>query len=129
MLDYNNLTLFASIHKYFCQLGESCLIPPILFIDQPSQVYFPTSIDVKEKFNAKELKNKEGKISEVDEDLKAVTNFYNQLVKFCKTTLLETGIEPQIIITDHADRLELEDVKFETLVNGRRWRKRGFIAK
>ena len=60
---------------------------------------------------------------------KAVTNLFNQLVSFCKTTLKETGIEPQIIITDHADKLELDSVDFEDLVNGRRWRTKGFINK
>ncbi|MGZ4968596.1 MAG: DUF3732 domain-containing protein [Methylobacter sp.] len=61
------------------------------------------------------------------EDLKAVTNLFNQLVAFCKVTLEQTGIEPQIIVTDHADNLTLEAVDFETLVNGRRWRTKGFI--
>ncbi|MGZ5053260.1 MAG: hypothetical protein ACXWAS_19595 [Methylobacter sp.] len=36
-------------------------------------------------------------------------------------------MEPQIIVTDHADNLTLEAVDFETLVNGRRWRTKGFI--
>lgn len=43
----------------------------------------------------------------------------------------KTGITPQIIITDHADKLHLEDADFEMLVNGRRWRSKddGFIKK
>ncbi len=124
---YSHLTLFMSLHKYFCSLGNKSKIPPILFLDQPSQVYFPTVIKDEEKvFDAKKIEEKKGS-NNLDEDIKSVTNLFNQLVSFCKTTLEETGIEPQIIVTDHADNLELNDVEFEELVNGRRWRKRGFI--
>jgi len=60
--------------------------------------------------------------------MKAVTNIFNQFVSYCKSTLEETGIEPQIIITDHADYLTLDnDIPFDSLVKGRRWRTRGFI--
>jgi hypothetical protein len=126
---YSHLTLFMSLHKYFCSLGNQALIPPILFLDQPSQVYFPISIkDTDENFDAKKLKEKEGKQEKTDEDLIAVVNLFNQMVKFCSDTLKETGIEPQIIITDHADNLKLDNVEFESLVNNRRWRRgRGFI--
>lgn len=128
---YCHISLFTAIHKYFCSIGEQSLIPPILFLDQPSQVYFPASIDNnKEKFDAKELKEKEGKIEKLDEDLSYVSNLFKQLLLFCKTTSAETGITPQIIITDHADNLELDvdGVDFESLVNGRRWREHGFIV-
>lgn len=125
---YSHLTFFMALHKYFCSLGNKALIPPILFLDQPSQVYFPTSIkDTDEKFDAKKLKEKEGEQEKTDEDLIAVVNLFNQMVKFCSDTLKETGIVPQIIITDHADNLKLDTVKFESLVNNRRWRRRGFI--
>ncbi len=125
---YSHLALFMALHKYFCSLGSRALIPPILFLDQPSQVYFPTSIkDTDEKFDAKKLKEKEGEQEKTDEDLIAVKNLFNQMIKFCSDTLKETGIEPQIIITDHADNLKLDNVEFESLVNNRRWRKRGFI--
>ncbi len=42
----------------------------------------------------------------------------------------DTGIEPQVIVTDHADKLELTgNCDFESLVRAR-WRKEheGFIA-
>ena len=124
---YRHITLFLALHNFFCSLGNKSLIPPILFLDQPSQVYFPTSIkDENDEFNIDHIEEKKGTDTK-DEDLKAVTNLFNRLVSFCKTTLKETGIEPQIIITDHADRLELDDVDFEDLVNGRRWRAIGFI--
>lgn len=124
---YSHITLFLALHNFFCSLGNKSLIPPILFLDQPSQVYFPTSIkDENDEFNIDHIEEKKGTDTK-DEDLKAVTNLFNRLVSFCKTTIKETGIEPQIIITDHADRLELDDVDFEDLVNGRRWRAIGFI--
>ncbi len=125
---YSHVTLFLATHKFLCSLGGQSLIPSILFLDQPSQVYFPTSIDVSEEFNAQKLKEQNNESGKLDEDLNSVTNLFNQLVSFCKITLEETGIEPQIIVTDHADHLELNDnVDFESLVNGRRWRKGGFI--
>lgn len=125
---YSHVTLFLALHKFFCSLGDKSLIPPILFLDQPSQVYFPTSIkDENEQFNIDDIEAKKGTETK-DEDLRAVTNLFNQLVSFCKSTLEETGIEPQIIVTDHADNLTLDDgFDFEILVNSRRWRKRGFI--
>lgn len=126
---YSHITLFLALHSFFCSLGNKSIVPSILFLDQPSQVYFPTSIkDENDEFNIDRIEEKKGTDTK-DEDLKAVTNLFNQLVSFCKTTLKETGIEPQIIITDHADRLELDDVDFEDLVNGRRWRAMGFINK
>ncbi len=125
---YSHITLFLALHNFFCSLGNKSIVPPILFLDQPSQVYFPTSIkDENDEFNIDNIEEKKGTDTK-DEDLKAVTNLFNQLVSFCATTLKETGIEPQIIITDHADNLELDNgVSFESLVNGRRWRTRGFI--
>ena len=127
---YSHLTLFMALHRYFCSLGTQALIPPILFLDQPSQVYFPTSIkDTDINFDAKKLKEKEGKEEKTDEDLSAVENLFYQMVQFCSDTLNETGIEPQIIITDHADNLKLDNVDFDSLVDNRRWRGegRGFI--
>ena len=123
---YSHLTLFMALHKYFCSLGNQALIPQILFLDQPSQVYFPTSIkDTDEHFDAKKLKEKEGEQEKTDDDLIAVVNLFDQMVAFCSETLEETGIEPQIIITDHADNLKMHNADFDSLVNNRRWRERG----
>lgn len=133
---YSHISLFTSLLYYFCSLKDKCLIPPILFIDQPSQVYFPSQIDHEEKFDPKKLKikisNKKDDNEKIDrianEDVNSVTNLYNQLVKFCEDTFNETGIKPQIIITDHADHLNLntKNITFESLVR-KRWRNRGFI--
>jgi len=127
---YCHLTLFMAFQAYFCKLAESCSIPSILFLDQPSQVYFPSVLDTGEKFDAQKIAEAEGSTRKrpVDEDIKAVENFYSQLVKFTNETKASTGIEPQIIVTDHADNLHLSDgIDFESLVKGRRWRTHGFI--
>ena len=132
---YSHLSLFLGFQHYFCSLKDKCNIPTFLFIDQPSQVYFPSNIDNKENFDPENLKaqttSKDGSSLKqvVDDDIASVTNMYAQMVKHCSFTFTQTGIMPQIIVTDHADHLDLRDVaKFEDLVNGRRWRTRGFIA-
>lgn len=124
---YSHLSLFLALHRYFCKLGDESIIPPILFLDQPTQVYFPANIeDSSSEFNAKELIEKRGKAEKFDEDMKSVTNIFEQLISFCDKTKEMTNIMPQIIVTDHADNLELENGVFEDLVVAR-WRNRGFI--
>ncbi len=117
---YSHLTLFLSLQYYFCTLENASVVPSILFLDQPSQVYFPSiETDKEDNFDASKLRK--------DSDIQAVTNLYEQLVKHCIETEKRTGIMPQIIVTDHADHLKLKNADFEKLVNNRRWRTRGFI--
>ncbi len=120
---YCHLSLFLAFNKLFCKYSSSCVIPPILFIDQPSQVYFPTQVDTTENFDFKNFSNG----SKLDDDMHAVTNLYEQLWHYVEDCKQEFNIEPQIIITDHADKLHLQGVDFEKLVNGRRWRTCGFL--
>lgn len=76
---YSHICLFFAILKYFASLGDKALVPSILFLDQPSQVYFPATVDVNEKeFDAEGLKKLENKSA--DEDLKAVTNLFVQII-------------------------------------------------
>ena len=122
-----HIALFLSLNRYFCELDEECAIPTTLFFDQPSQVYFPSVLDVGEEFSAVEIAAKEGSTRKrpVDADVTAVTNLYSELIRFCKDTLENTGIEPQIIVTDHADKLKLsDDCDFESFVRAR-WRAEG----
>ncbi len=128
-----HVALFLALNRYFCERGDECAIPTTVFFDQPSQVYFPSVLDTSEEFSAKEIaeKEREGgpRTRPVDEDIAAVTNLYSELVRFCRDTLESTGIEPQIIVTDHADKLHLSgDCSFESLVRAR-WRAKnaGFI--
>jgi hypothetical protein len=125
----SHLVLFLSLQRYFCELGDSCSIPPILFLDQPSQVYFPAVLDAKEEFDAQNLARsdatRDAERRSVDEDLAAVANLFDQLVQHCDETEKATGIRPQIIVTDHADHLKLRSgTKFESLVRAR-WREKG----
>ncbi|AXI03701.1 DUF3732 domain-containing protein [Aquirhabdus parva] len=124
---YCHLTLFLALHRIFAIHNRICKIPPILFLDQPTQVYFPTFLnDHEEEFDSKKLSELIGR--QGDEDLNAVVKMYNELIRFCKETEELTNVEPQIIVTDHADRLDLGNGNvFESYVRAR-WRTRGFIA-
>lgn len=113
---YSHICLFLSLLKLFVK-EKNCVIPPILFIDQPSQVYFPVQNDVQENFNAAALKG----VENVDEDLSQVANLYSQILKFIDEIYSQYGIKPQIIISDHADNLLLDGYIFEDYVKAR-WR-------
>lgn len=129
---YCHVTLFLALHKYFAELGEKCAIPSVLFLDQPTQVYFPNfnrdnSASFDEQKN-QEVELRTEKERPVDEDIKAVENLFSRLSFYCKELELNNGFSPQIIVTDHADNLILSSgVPFESLVNGNRWRTRGLI--
>lgn len=129
---YSHVALFLALHKYFASLGEQCAIPSILFLDQPTQVYFPSfKFDKSETFNKESIKQMEQRAEgerQIDDDMKAVENLFSQLSIYCTETEKEDGFAPQIIVTDHADDLKLSDgTEFETLVNSNRWRSRGLI--
>ncbi|MCD1632016.1 DUF3732 domain-containing protein [Marinobacter shengliensis] len=129
---YCHVTLFLAMHKYFAELGDKCAIPSVLFLDQPTQVYFP-NFNRDDSASFEEQKNQEAeqrteKERPVDEDIKAVENLFSQLSNYCNGLTAKNGFSPQIIVTDHADNLTLANgVEFETLVNGNRWRTRGLI--
>ncbi|MGA3826234.1 DUF3732 domain-containing protein [Pseudomonas chlororaphis] len=127
---YSHLTLFLALHSVFAQKHkDGCKIPPILFLDQPTQVYFPAKIDHGQQgFDARALAKLTDRVEQVDEDIGSVTNMFDKLVEFCQETKEATGIMPQIIVTDHADELELSgEADFQSFVRVT-WRKRGFIA-
>ncbi|CAI1670438.1 DUF3732 domain-containing protein [Serratia fonticola] len=127
---YCHLSLFLGFQKLFCKLKDRCKIPPILFLDQPSQVYFPNVDNSVKGFEPKDLiRDKEKSIDEqsLNHDISAVQNFFNVIIDFCNETLKETDLTPQIVISDHVDHLILEgDENFESFVRAR-WRTRGFI--
>lgn len=126
---YSHLALFMALHYQFAALSENgCKIPPILFLDQPTQVYFPASLDDAEEFKPEELAKQAKRVTIVDEDMKAVTNMFTQLAKFCVETGEATGVIPQVIVSDHADKLVLaEGYDFQDYVRAS-WRTRGFIS-
>lgn len=82
---YHLITHFA-LHKWLVQ--KNLPVPRFLFIDQPSQVYFPADKDV------------DGSMQGIEaEDRDAVARMYKLASEFVK--LLKGKF--QIIITDHAD--------------------------
>ncbi|WP_308008471.1 DUF3732 domain-containing protein [uncultured Fusobacterium sp.] len=107
-----HLSLFLALNYYICTLGETSAIPTILLLDQPSQVYFPSV------FN------------ENSEDVVQVTKIYSVILKYINYTKRKTGIEPQIIVVDHADNLKIDkEISFDTFVRAR-WneKEKGFIT-
>jgi hypothetical protein len=94
-------------------------------------------LDGNEEFDAYELARNDATRSQdaerfqtidkraVDEDLEAVANLFDQLVRHCNETEKATKIRPQIIVTDHADHLQLQSgAEFDSLVRAR-WRAKG----
>ena len=123
---YSHICLFFGILEFFVSLGEKSTVPTILFLDQPSQVYFPATIDTASEFNAKDLKQKEGK--EADDDLRAVTNLFIQIANTLYSMQQKYGFMPQVIISDHADNLNLGKYDFNNYVVCRwRGKDKGFM--
>ena len=125
---YTHLALFLSLQALFCKLKDTCSIPPILFIDQPTQVYFPNvTSDNETTFNVNDMVGNSDDVNKIDHDIKSVEKFFNEIISFCEEMNKEFDIIPQVVIIDHADNLDLnEDRKFDDYVQAR-WRNRGFI--
>ncbi len=110
-----HLCLFLALADFFYTHKKST-VPSILFLDQPSQVYFPAQKDTGDEFNPEE-----SGIGKIDEDMTAVNRIFTFLYDFCK----KHGNCIQIIVTDHADDLKIEGLEdFEEIVRAR-WRKEG----
>lgn len=110
-----HLCLFLALSDFFFDQKKST-VPTLLFLDQPSQVYFPAIKDTGSVFSPEE-----NSATSVDDDLKAVNKVFSLLFKFCK----DHQDEIQIIVTDHADDLTIEGLdNFESIVKAR-WRKDG----
>lgn len=80
-----HLSVFLGLHKYILEHNQS-ILPSLIFLDQPSQVYFPKEED---------FKNGTG-------DIKKVEDMYKSIIKFIenanKTSMFG---KIQIIIVDH----------------------------
>ncbi|WGE51380.1 DUF3732 domain-containing protein [Actinobacillus equuli subsp. haemolyticus] len=126
---YCHITLFLALHQYFIELESQeykCSIPSILFLDQPTQVYFPNfQHDSATEFDEHKIANLEHK-DNIDGDIQSVTNLFTRLAEYCNNLKNKYGYSPQIIVTDHADNLNLNGFEFESFVKNR-WRTRGFI--
>lgn len=98
-----HLLAHIALHKYF--IVQNRPVPHFLFLDQPSQVYFPSDM----------YNNMEGKVEEViDSDRVAVVRMFNFLFEICQ----ELSPEFQIIVTEHAN---LSDERFQASLVEQPW--------
>jgi hypothetical protein len=100
-----HLSLFLSLHHYFA-IQENSIIPNILFLDQPSQVYFP---------------NKFRESDKIDHDIEQVEKIYVAILEELEEIKNKTNFYPQVIVTDHADGLNLGKFSFDKYVR-KRWK-------
>lgn len=93
----------------------------ILFLDQRTQVYFP-SMDEAQNFVAGDFRGDRKTEKTVDKDVGSVAKMFTQHANFCDYTKKDTGVMPQIIVCDHADKQPLQDgYTFNQFVRAR-WR-------
>lgn len=94
---YCHLSLFLAFQKLFCSLGDNCAIPPILFIDQPTQVYFPnvTNDTDEDKFDARKLASS-GRKNKINDDIECVENFFNELLLSVKVLKKKQGMSRKL---------------------------------
>ncbi|MBE8567676.1 DUF3732 domain-containing protein [Vibrio sp. OPT20] len=100
-----HLAVFLSILKLIAK--SNAVIPAMLFLDQPSQVYFPK---VTQTFSSE---NKNGLLGEeeVDENIKQVINIYNVIKDFLDDLEKDSsiGFKPQVIVLEHADEPQFDE--------------------
>lgn len=101
-----HLSLFLALLKL--TVRENSSIPAVLFLDQPSQVYFPK---VRSTFSSskKEELLSDTKLREVDQNIIQVINIFNVINDFLDEFVEGTNtFKPQVIILEHADEPELD---------------------
>jgi len=98
-----HLITYLALQKYFIE--QSRPVPRFLFLDQPSQVYYPADRD----------ETLQGSIEQMtDDDRAAVSRMYDLILD----VVSDLNPRLQVIITDHAD---LTDARFQSAVI-ERWR-------
>jgi len=111
-----HLALFLSLIHLSCKEKNSH-VPSFLFIDQPSQVYFPKVSKILSK-EINMLENKDEK-QEADENIIQVKNIFTVILNELALIKKEYGYAPQVIVLEHADEKE-----FDTYVQ-KRWATEG----
>lgn len=104
-----HLSIFLSLLRLSCS-NEKSVVPTTLFLDQPSQVYFPRTA------NKSELKGEEAE--EFDENIAQVLNIFKVINEELDLIESATGIKPQIVVLEHAN-----DDSFKTYIK-KEWDKR-----
>ncbi|MYL37370.1 DUF3732 domain-containing protein [Halobacillus litoralis] len=103
-----HLIAHLALHSYLTEHNRP--VPRFLFVDQPTQVYYPRDEDAQLQGSMENLK---------DEDKEAVNKMFDLIINVVKS--LYPGF--QVIITDHAD---LANDKFQNAVV-ERWRGQALI--
>lgn len=99
-----HLSVFLGLHKFVLEHEES-ILPSFIFLDQPSQVYFPT---------AEDFQTGNG-------DIKKVEDMYKSIIKFIeKTNKASLLSNIQVIIVDH---FYSEDEWYQKYLVEPRWEK------
>lgn len=98
-----HLSLFLTFLHVFAK-EEYSTVPSFLLLDQPSQVYFPNEFDPTK-----------------DKEVQQVANIYKTILDKVAEIEQDCGYAPQVIVTDHADKLDLEVYSFESFVR-KLWR-------
>jgi hypothetical protein len=86
-----HLLALLALHKHFAL--ANCPVPGILVLDQPTQVYFPST------FQYKALSGTTRETMDSDADLDAVRRMFDLLFTVCT----EAGSNLQIIVLEHAN--------------------------
>lgn len=94
-----HLSIFLSLLHLSCRENKSS-IPSFLFIDQPSQVYFPKTTKIISITN--------GEIEEDDENIMQVKNIFKVIAKEIETIRKECRFAPQVVVMEHADEKEFD---------------------
>lgn len=101
-----HLSLFLALLRLNCKSADSA-IPAFLFVDQPSQVYFPTKYGVPEEGASK------------DENILQVRNIFKVLAEEIESISDDHDFQPQVVVMEHADEPE-----FDEYIR-KRWKKDG----
>ena len=102
-----HISLFMAFQYCFAKLGQTCSIPSMLIIDQPSQVYFPDLDNV-----------------DKDIDVISVQNIYRAIQWGIDYIKENTGKIIQVIALDHVNGLKSENTTFEKYIV-KRWNEKG----
>ena len=86
-----HIAVHLALHQLFVERQRP--VPRFLFLDQPSQVYFPADRDVKGQLEV----GRDGAV--IDEDRAAVLKMF----ELVKDSVLKLGGEFQVIVAEHAD--------------------------
>ncbi|WP_061008823.1 DUF3732 domain-containing protein [Vibrio sp. CUB2] len=113
-----HLAIFLSLLRL--SVREKSSLPAVLFIDQPSQVYFPKVRETFSTTHKDELLIDEQE-EKVDENIKQVVNIFTVINDFLDYLVDKEGLKykPQVIVLEHADEPSLSPFIRE------RWSKNG----